>query len=119
MTVNVAQTCQGIAYSRDELARKATIVFNSTRPGRPFERVGTLQTTVINVSPFLVRVSGSWSYIFTLDYEQYLAQHIQGDTPAEARAYLFKTGFVSRVTMTQTQSLPDYYHIKFLILIGV
>jgi hypothetical protein len=64
-------------------------------------------------------LTGLWEYALTPDDEQDLAQHIQGETPAQARAYLFKTGLVSRVTITPTQSLPDYYHIKFLILSGV
>ncbi len=119
VTVNASKTCGGVAYSQDELNRKATIVFNTTRPGRQFERVGSVQTTVVRITPFIVRLAGLWEYSFSQDDEQELAQQIQGDTPAEARAYLFKTGFVSRVTMTQIETLPDFYHIKFLILIGV
>ncbi len=119
VTVNTSKTCGAIAYNQDELTKKAAIVFNATRSGTKYELAGTVRTTVMSISPLTVRLSGQWEYAFSQDYEQYLAQQIQGDTPAEARAYLFKTGLVSRVTITPTQSLPDYYHIKFLILIGV
>ncbi len=119
VTVKAIKTCSAIAYNQDALQQKATAVFNATRPGHRFELVSSVRTTVVSVTPFIVRLSGSWEYVFTPDYEQYLAQQIQGDTPAQARAYLLRTGFVSRVTITQTQSLPDLYHIKFLILIGV
>ncbi len=119
VTVNASKTCGAIAYSQDELTTKATAVFNTTRPGKQYELVSGVRTTVISINPFIVRLTGLWEYAFSQDDEQALAQHIQGDTPEEARAYLFKTGHVSRVTMMQTQTLPDYYHIKFLIVIGV
>ena len=53
------------------------------------------------------------------DDKQLLAQHIAGETPQEAKAYLLKTGVVSQATITQPQNLPDYYHIKFLVVVGV
>src|SRR6266566_1165783 len=119
VTTKASQTCGAIAYNQDELARRATVAFSATRPGREFEVVSSVQTTVVRITPFIVRVSGQWEYAITPDDEQDLAQHIQEETPARARAYLLKTGFVSRVTIRQTQTLPDCYHIKFLILIGV
>lgn len=118
VTVKASKTCSAIAYNHAELNRKATIVFNTMRPGHQYELVGHMRTTVMNVSPLIVRVSGQWEYAISSDDEQFLAQQIQGDTPAEARAYLFRTVKVSRVSITPTQTLPDYYHIKFLILIG-
>ncbi len=119
LTVKASKTCAAIAYNQDTLQQKVVPIFNATRPGRQYELVNSVQTTVLSVSPFLVHVSGQWSYVFMQNYEQYLAEQIQGETPAQARAYLFKTGLVSRVTITQTQTLPDFYHIKFLILIRV
>ena len=118
VTVHASKTCAAIAYNQDALQQKATAVFNATRPGKQYERVGSVQTSVLSLSPLTVHVSGSWSYVFSQGDEQLLAQQITGETPAQAKAYLLKTGLVSRVTITQTQSLPDPYHIKFLILIG-
>ncbi len=80
---------------------------------------GDIQINVTSVLPFTVSLHGLWVYHLSQDYEQFLAERIAGDTPAQARAYLLKTGSVSRVTISQTQNLPDFYHIKFLILIGV
>ncbi len=119
VTVHASKTCAAVAYNQDALQQQVTAVFNATRPGKQYEQVSSVQTSVLSVAPLTVRVSGAWEYVFTSDDEQYLAQHIQGETPAQARVYLLKTGLVSRVTITQTQSLPDFYHIKFLILIGV
>ncbi len=119
VTINASQTCAGVAYDEAMLERIAPRVFNASRPGSQFERVGSVQTTIVHVTPFTVRLTGLWEYAITPDDEQYLAEQIQGDTPQQARASLFKTGLVSQVTMAKTQSLPDFYHIKFLILIGV
>ena len=117
VTVHASKTCAAIAYNQEALQQQVTAVFNATRPGKQYELVEKVQTTVVSVTPFLVHVSGSWAYVFSQDDEQLLAQHIQGETPAQARAYLLKTGLVSRVTITQTQSLPDFYHIRFVVLI--
>ncbi len=120
VTIHASKTCAAVAYNQDALQQQATADFNATRPGHQFERVGSVRTTLVSVTPLLVRVSGSWESVFTPDDEQWFAQHMQGETPAQARAYLLHTGLVSRVTITQSQapSLPDWYHIKFLILIG-
>ncbi len=119
VTVKAIKTCSAIAYSQDALQKKAVTAFTTTRPGKKYELVSGVRTSVMSVSPFLVRCSGSWEYVFTSDYEQYLAEQITGDTPAQARAYLLKTGVVSQATITQSQTLPDPYHIKFVILVGV
>jgi len=119
VTVKARKTCSAIVYNQNALQQQVTSVFNAKRPGKNYELVSGVRTTVVSVTPFLVLLSGQWEYVFTSDDEQYLAQHLQGETPAQARAYLLKTGLVSRVTITRTQSLPDWYHIQFLILIGV
>ena len=119
VSVKARKTCSAIAYNQEALQQQATAVFNATRPGHQFELVSSVRTTVVSVTPLIVRMSGSWESVFTPDDEQWFAQHMQGETPAQARAYLLRTGLMSRVTITQTQSLPDWYHIKFLILIGV
>ncbi len=118
LTIKATDTCRGIAYAQDELQQQATAAFTTTRPGKLYELVGSVHTTVMSVSPFLVRVSGSWAYVFSQDDEQYLATQIAGDTPAQAKAYLLRTGVVSQATVPQT--LPqDPSHIQFVILIRV
>jgi len=118
VTVKASQTCQAIAYNQDNLERIATAAFNETRPGTHYQPVGSVQTSTVTVSPFVAQVSGTWVYILSQDYEQFLAQEIAGDTPAQAKAYLLQTGFVSQATVPQ--SLPeDPGHIHFQLLIGV
>src|SRR5205085_7527381 len=85
VTLHAWKTCAAIAYSQDALQQQVTAVFNTTRPGKRYELVNRVQTTVLGVSPLLVRLSGSWSYVFTSDDEQLLAQHLQAETPAQAR----------------------------------
>src|SRR6266567_409291 len=119
VTVQASKTCSAVAYKQETLQQQATAAFTTARPGKQYERVGSVHTTVVSIVPFIVRLTGLWEYALTPDDEQDLAQHIQGDTPQQARASLFKTGLVSQVTIAKTQSLPDFYHIKFLILIGV
>ncbi len=119
VTVHAWKSCAAIVYNQDALQQKVLTVFNTTRPGKNYELVSNVQTMVVSVTPFIVRLTGSWEYVFTSDCEQYLAEQITGDTPVQAKVYLLKTGFVSQVTITQTQSLPDPYHIRFLVLVGI
>jgi len=119
VTVNASKTCQGIAYNQDELTKRAIAAFNMTSPGVNYELVGNLTTSIVNLSPLTVSLHGLWVYHVSQDDEQFLAEHVQGDTPAQARAYLLKTGFVSHVTIMPTQNLPDPYHIKFQVLISL
>src|SRR6266567_2684048 len=119
VTVNASETCEAIAYNQDELTKRAIVAFNMTIPGVNYELVGNVTTSIVNLSPLTVSLHGLWVYHVSQDDEHYLAEHVQGDTPAQARAYLLKTGFVSHVTITPTQSLPDPYHIKFQVLISL
>jgi hypothetical protein len=66
--------------------------------------------------PLFVVISGKWAYTFSPDYEQLLAQQIQGDTPAKARASLLKTGVISYASVPET--LPPAMYINFLVLVG-
>jgi len=90
-----------------------------TSPGANYELDGNLTTSIVNLSPLTVSLHGLWVYHVSQDDEQFLAEHVQGDTPAQARVYLLQTGFVSHVTIMPTQSLPDPYHIKFQVLISL
>ena len=55
-------------------------------------------------------------YVLSRDDEQYLAQHIQGDTPAQARTYLLQMGVISQASIPNT--LPPAMYINFLVLVG-
>jgi len=117
VTVNASKTCEGIAYSQDELERSATAAFTTTRPGTNYLLEGDIQINVTSVSPFTVSLRGLWVYHLSQDYEQFLAQQIAGDTPEQARSYLLQTGFITQATVTQ--NLPkDPDHIHFLVLVG-
>src|SRR5436309_4692811 len=106
-------------YHQAALQVTAFTVFNATRPAKQYEFVGHVQTSVLSVVPLTVRISGTWSYVFSSGDKRYLAEHIQGETPAQAKAYLLQTGLITHVTFSQTPNLPDLYHIHFLILSGV
>ncbi len=118
VTVKSTRTCQGIAYNKDKLERTATAAFNATRPGTNYQLVGSVQTSIVNLFPFIAQVSGTWVYLLSQDYEQFLAEKIAGDTPEQAKKYLLQTGFITRATVPAP--LPkDPGHITFQILIGV
>lgn len=118
VTVKAAETCNGIAYNQDTLQQQATTTFmNTTKPGTGFQLIGSVKASVINVTLMTVQMRGLWVYILSQDYQAFLATQIAGDTRAQARTYLLKTGFVIRVTVPQ--NLPkDPQHIKFLQVIS-
>jgi hypothetical protein len=116
VTVQVAYTCQGSAYNSQELAHQATAAFTKTRPAPRYHVIGSVQTKLINVSPVSVNIHGSWVYTFSAEYEQYLAQQIAGDTPAQARTYLLSTGVISQANVPST--LPVSMYIQFVVLVG-
>ena len=117
VTVHVMYTCQGRAYNRQELARQATAAFTQTRPAPHYHVIGSVQTALIKVSPLSVTIHGTWVYTFSTEYEQYLAQQIEGDTPAQARKYLLSTGVISQVNVPST--LPASMYIQFLVLMSL
>jgi hypothetical protein len=117
--VTVAHTCQGVAYDQQELTQKATDVFKAREtPGPHYMLVGAVQASVISVSPFVVQCRGLWAYILTQSYQHDLASAIAGATPAQARAYLLRSGVITQVTVTQ--DLPkDSDYIRFQVIIGL
>ncbi len=116
ITAKASETCKGIAYSQDDLKKQATTAFTTTRPGTQYQLVSTIQTSIETVSPFTVQIKGLWAYIFTKDYEQRLAEQIQGDSPKQAKAILLATGVISQVSIPNT--LPPVMYINFLVLVG-
>lgn len=116
VTVTMSETCAAIAYSQRDLTRAATAAFTKTRPGASYHIVGDVQTTLQSLSPFTVTLSGKWAYTFSQDYQDYLAEQIQGDTPEKARAYLLKIGVISYASVPNTLASADY--INFFVLVG-
>lgn len=115
VTLTIVKTCSAVAYNQDALTSKARAAFTSTRPGAQYHVVGRMQTSLASVSPLTVSISGNWAYTFTADYEQLLAQDIQAESPAQARAALLKTGVISSASVPQT--LPAAEYIDFLVLV--
>ena len=116
VTLTIAKTCSAVAYHQSELTRAASAAFTQAQPGKPYHVVGSIETTVQQVSPLTVTITGKWAYTFTPAYEQLLAQHIQGDSPAKAQAYLLNTGVISYASIPNTLASADY--INFLVLVG-
>jgi len=116
--VMVAHTCQGVAYDQQELARKATEVFKAREtPGPHYMLVGPVQASIISVSPLIVRCHGLLAYVLTQTYQHDMASAIAGDTPVQARAYLLRSGVITRAIVTQDLPKdPDY--IRFQIMVG-
>lgn len=117
LTITAAYTCKGVAYNSQELERKATAAFtHQTNPGAPYELLHTTQPHVVSLAPFTVQVRGTWVYVLSQDYEQFLAEKIAGDSPQEARDYLLRTGVITRANVPAP--LPkDPGHIHFVLLI--
>lgn len=118
ITMKAAETCKGVAYNTQEVETKATAIFTQqTNPGANYELLSTTQPQVLQIAPVTVRMSGTWVYTLSADYEQFLAQQIAGDNPQDARAYLLHTGVLTKVTVPAP--LPkDPGHIHFILLIG-
>src|SRR6266849_788103 len=116
VTLTASKTCTAVAYNQDELIKAATAAFMKTRPATTYHIVGSVQTRVKSVTPLTLALSGKWVYTFSQGYLEFLAQEIQGDSPAKARAYLLKTGVISYASVPNTLASADY--INFLVLIG-
>jgi len=116
--LTVAHTCQGVAYDQQALARESTDFFKMRgNPGPHFMLVGAVQASIISVSPLFVRCHGLWAYILKQSYQRNLASAIAGDTPVQARAYLLRSGVITRAAVTQDLPKdPDY--IRFQVIIG-
>lgn len=116
ITLTVAKTCSAIAYNQSQLIKVTTAAFTKTRPAATYHIVGSLQITLKSVKPLTVSISGKWAFTFSQDYQDLLAEHIQGDDPAKARAYLLKTGVISYTSIPN--KLPAALYINFLVLIA-
>jgi hypothetical protein len=115
VTLNGSETCSAIAYNQSQLQAVATQAFTAqTKPGTRYTLVGSLQSTVASVTPLTVHLTGSWVYVISQEYEQYLAENIVGDTPQQATAYLLKTGAIAQASVPNT--LPQAMYITFLVL---
>lgn len=117
LTVQGAETCQGLAYNTGEASRKALAAFTAlAHPGPSYEMLGALQTTVVSVTPFLARCHATWVYHLTGDDERSLAAHIAGDSPRKATVYLLRTGFIRRAAVTANLPRdPDYIHFRVMV----
>ena len=116
VTLTGVKTCSAVVYSQDALTREATAAFTHTKPAANYHIIGSVQTTLQSVSPVSVTISGKWAYTFSPDYEQLLAQHIAGDSPAKARKVLLQTGVIAYASIPST--LPPAMYINFLVLVG-
>lgn len=116
VTLHAAETCRGLAYDQRALQQQATVVLTGkTRPGPHFQLAGAVQVTIDSLSPFTVSIRGLWRYYLSPGEEQVLAQHIAGDSPQVARAYLLHTGVITSATVSQP--LPkDPQHIQLLVV---
>jgi hypothetical protein len=115
VTVRSVKTCSAIAYNSQQLESQATAAFTQTKPGPQYHLVGSVQTTLQSVTPVSVTISGKWAYTFSPDYEQVLAQSIEGDSPAKARKVLLQTGVIAYASIPN--ALPPSMYINFLVLV--
>lgn len=114
VTLTASQTCSALVYNSQELYRQALRAFTQTKPGANYRIVSSVRTCLKSVSPFIVTISGKWVYTFSQDYEQLLAQQIEGDMPAQAQKVLLQTGVISYASIPNT--LPSAMYINFLVL---
>ena len=119
LTVNASETCTGLAYNREQLTQRATALFSAhTAPGAQYQLIGGAHVQIINVAPLTVSCRGLWAYSLSQDAEQFLAEHIAGETPQQATKYLLETGFLARATVPGKLPL-DAAHIHFWVFIGI
>jgi alpha-glucosidase (family GH31 glycosyl hydrolase) len=117
VTIRAVDTCSAVAYDTQELQQKIEAIFTSTQPGKHYQLLGQVSSKVLTVTPFTVQVSGTWVYLLSEDYEQFLAQKIAGEMPQQARKYLLNAGLI--VDAHIPAQLPrDPQHIHFEIIIG-
>ena len=116
MTLTMTRTCSAVAYDQSQLTHAATAAFTRTRPAATYHVVGRIQTIVRSVSPLTVALSGKWAYTFSPDYQDFLAEHIQGESPAQARSFLLRTGVICYASIPA--KLPAAMYINFVVLVG-
>ena len=119
VTVKAKETCDAVAYNVQQLQQRATTALTAqTSPGAHYLLLGTVTPTLTSVAPMTVTIHGLWVYNLSQSYEQFLASHIAGDSPQQARTYLLHTGCIVRVNVTR-QLPKDPQHIKFLQVVGI
>jgi hypothetical protein len=119
VTLHASYACQGHAYNVQAAANLATAAFTvRTRPAPGYRLLSSVQTRVSGVAPLQVTVSGTWVYLFSASYEEYLAEHIAGDTPAQAKAWLLKTGVIAQAGIPAS-TLPQAMYIRFVVLVAM
>jgi Baseplate J-like protein len=131
VTITVSQTCDGIAYSGQELQTKATELLTHlamTKLGAGYTLVGNVQVIVhraiiIGMTPNLMFSSqGKWIYGLSGIAQEHLKRLIAGKTAQEAEHILSALPGIKNVAMQwdETTKLPkDPQHIKFLVLVEV
>lgn len=116
VTLTMAKTCSAVAYNQRQLTHTATATFTKTRPAATYHVVGSIQTILRRVSPLTVTLSGKWAYTFSQDYQDFLAEYIQGESPSQARSYLLRTGVISYASIPA--QLPAAMYINFVVLVA-
>lgn len=117
LTVTVSSACQGFAYRLDDLNRKATTAFMSTRPGAHYHLAGRVQATIQRAAPVAVSIQGRWTYTFSPGYQESLAEQIAGATPSQARQLLLHTGVIADASIPGKLP-PDGSLIDLLVLVS-
>jgi hypothetical protein len=117
LTVTMSSTCQGLAYRLDDLSRKATAAFLTTRPGAHYHLVGPVQATIQRATPVTVSLQGHWTYTFSTAYQESLAEQIAGATPSQARQVLLHTGVIADAAVPGKLP-PDGSLIDLLVLVS-
>ncbi len=116
VTLTVVKTCSAVAYNSQQLKRLATAAFTATRPGRQYQIIGQVLTSIVTVSPLTVHLTCAWAVVFTQNDEQLLAEKIAGDTPDQGRKVLEQIGVIAYASIPGT--LPPAMYITFLVLVG-
>ena len=117
LTVMVSSTCQGLAYRLDDLTRKATAAFLTTRPGMLYHLAGSMQATIQRSAPLTVSIRGRWTFTFSPAYQESLADELAGTTPPQARQLLLHTGVIADASIPGKLP-PDGSLIDVLVLVS-
>jgi len=117
LTVKIMKTCSAFTYNRQQEEKQATAAFTQTKPAANYHVVGSIAASLQSVSPFTVTVSGKWTFTFSPDYEQSLAEKIAGATSAQARKLLLQTGVIADASIPGKLP-PAGSLIDLLVLVG-
>jgi hypothetical protein len=117
VTVQTIKTCSAVAYSQEAMTSQAIAAYTTKARPAGYQLLGSVQTSVTSVTPFTVRLTGSWVFVVSKAYEQHLAEQIAGETPAKAKAYLLSTGVIAQAGIPST--LPQEMYIQFVVIVGL